>query len=353
MSTLDTYRRNVAHKMDELAKLQKNKATENSKLANISSKINTATRSLQQTKNLSSAASKQREISRYQQEYSNVEKKVAEWDLKIARKQKELSDEQRKVSKEEEKQQKKRDDELQRQSRNLGYEMSRINSTISRHDALHRDTQLRLESLQKLPEKIVVLFLAANPQDQQQLRLDEEARSITEMITKAKHRDAVKFETRWAIRAGDVLQAINEVNPTIIHFSGHGTDYDEIVFQNPDGSTKLVSKEAIVQAMKTSSDSIRLVFFNTCYSRNQAEAVTKHIEAAIGMNTSIGDEAARIFASQFYSSIGFGNSIRKSFDQARALVMMEGIEEENTPELFVQDGLDPDEIIIVQPAQYI
>ncbi|MFD1000212.1 CHAT domain-containing protein [Ohtaekwangia kribbensis] len=350
MSTLDTYRRNVAHKMDELAKFQKNKATENSKLASISSKINTASRALQQTRNASSAASKQREISRYQQEYSTVEKRVADWDLKIARKQKELSDEQRKVAREEEKEQKKRNDELQRQSRSLDYEMNRISSTISRHEALHRDTQLRLEKLQQLPEKIVVLFLAANPQDQPQLRLDEEARSITEMIQKAKHRDAVKFETRWAIRSADVLQAINEVNPTVVHFSGHGTDDDQIVFQNPDGSAKLVSKEAIVQAMRTSSDNIRLVFFNTCYSRNQAEAVTKHIETAIGMNTSIGDEAARVFASQFYSSIGFGNSIQKSFDQAKALVMMEGIEEENTPELFVQDGLDPNDIIIVRPV---
>lgn len=44
---------------------------------------------------------------------------------------------------------------------------------------------------------------------------------------------------------------------------------------------------------------------------------------SIGMNTSIGDDAARVFAAQFYSSIGFGLSIQKAFDQAKAALMLE------------------------------
>jgi len=110
-----------------------------------------------------------------------------------------------------------------------------------------------------------------------------------------------------------VLQAINEINLTIIHFSGHGSNSDEIVFQNHDGTTKLVSKEAIVQTMMISSDCIKLVFFNTCFSYGQSQAVVKHVDAAIGMKASIGDVAAKIFASQFYSSIGFALSVLKAF----------------------------------------
>jgi hypothetical protein len=67
------------------------------------------------------------------------------------------------------------------------------------------------------------------------------------------------------------------------------------------------------------------------------------------MNTAIGDHAARVFSSQFYSSIGFGLSLQKSFDQAKALLMMEGIAEENTPELFVRSGLAADQLFIVRP----
>jgi hypothetical protein len=172
-----------------------------------------------------------------------------------------------------------------------------------------------------------------------------------ENISKAKHRDSVKLETRWAVRTSDIFQAINEVDPTIIHFSGHGSEADDIVFQNPDGSAKLVSKEAITMVIASSSDKIRLVFFNTCFSFRQAEIVSKHVDAAIGMNTSIGDDAAYVFASQFYSAIGFEFSLGKAFDQAKAQLMLEGKEEENTPELFTKDGLSADEIFLVKPAE--
>jgi hypothetical protein len=169
------------------------------------------------------------------------------------------------------------------------------------------------------------------------------------MITKSKHRDSIKFETCWAVQPKDVLQAINEHNPSIVHFSGHGSDTDEIIFQTNGGQAKFVSKEAIVQTMMASSEEIRLVFFNTCYSKNQAEAVIEHVEATIGMNTSIGDVAALTFSSQFYSAIGFGLSIKKAFEQAKALLMLEGIPEQDTPELFIHEGLEAKDIVIVKP----
>jgi hypothetical protein len=97
------------------------------------------------------------------------------------------------------------------------------------------------------------------------------------------------------------------------------------------------------------AEHIRLVFFNTCYSHEQAKGVVQHIEAAIGMNTSISDDAAIIFAAQFYSALGFGLSVETAFQQAKSALMLEGIAEENTPELFVQDGLNANDIIIVKP----
>ena len=103
--------------------------------------------------------------------------------------------------------------------------------------------------------------------------------------------------------------------------------------------------------MMASSDGIRMVFFNTCYSRNQAESVSEYVEATIGMNTSIGDEAARIFSSQFYSAIGFGLSVKKAFEQAKALLMLEDINEEETPELFIKQGLSSEDIVIVKPKK--
>ncbi len=349
MSLLDMYRRNAARKRSEIAQLQSDRAKETAKIADLSGKTHKASEAINRTKTASIIQSKRREIERCQKDAASAEKRAAGIDAKIAQKHRELDAEEKKVAREEESAFKKRQQEAEKQAREHQRNMTQIKGTLNRHDQIHSETRAVLEKLQQLPEKITVTFFAANPVDQQQLRLDEEARAIAEMIRKSKHRDAVRFESCWAVRPMDVLQSLNEHAPAIVHFSGHGSDQDEIVFQDAGGAAKLVSKEAIVQTMMASSEGIRLVFFNTCYSRNQAEAVVEHVEAAIGMNTSIGDKAARIFASQFYSSIGFGLSVRKAFEQAKALLMLEGIPEQDTPELFIHAGLDPDMLVIVKP----
>lgn len=69
-------------------------------------------------------------------------------------------------------------------------------------------------------------------------------------------------------------------------------------------------------AMSTASDTIKLVVFNACFSESQVRSIVEHIEAAIGMSELIRDDTAYTFASQLYSSIGFGRSLRVSFNQA-------------------------------------
>ena len=146
-----------------------------------------------------------------------------------------------------------------------------------------KEKQIRLErqigtsplviDLAKLPNEITVLFFAANPQNLTQLRLDEEIREITNKIRLSEYRDSVKLISKWAVRPIDLMQALNEHKPHIVHFSGHGSDNDEIVFMGDDRNHKLVSKRAIIELMRTMTDNIRLVLFNTCYSGNQAETM--------------------------------------------------------------------------------
>src|SRR5690606_29035707 len=158
------------------------------------------------------------EIEREEKRLADINKKLADYDKKISKKEKEIFELEKKLHREIEREQKKRDvAEKKRLAQSENY-MEEVNR--------------RLEELAKLPEKITVLFMASNPLNAQQLRLDEEAREIQEMIRKSDHRDSVLFKTRWATRALDVIQAIKEENPTVIHFSGHGSDEDEIVFQD-------------------------------------------------------------------------------------------------------------------------
>lgn len=349
MSLIDSYRRTIVRKTEELGKLKRNRADELGKVQKHKKKIMSAKEAIKRTKSVSTVKSKNNEIKREEMRLISVDKKVAEFDRKIAKVEGEIRGEEKKLNRELEREQKKRDTAEKKRISESEKHVREVSVMLDKHDEMHQETNRSIEELRKLPEKITVLFMASNPLDASQLRLDEEARSIHEMIRKSQYRDSVSFETRWAIRAFDVMQAINEETPAIIHFSGHGSQDDEIVFQDNQGKAKPVSKEAIVQTMMSTSDDIKLVFFNTCFSHGQARAIVQHVDAAIGMTNTIGDVAARVFAAQFYSAIGFGHSVRKAFEQGKSALMLEGIAEQDTPELYVRDGLDPNEIIIVKP----
>lgn len=342
MSQLDTYRNALVRRRGELAKLNQDLAKEQAKISPLQQKIISANNAIKRTKSQSTLKSKLSEIERANKSIAGTQKKCGNIQKKIAQKEKEITTADKNYRAEEAKINKKQSLEAVRQT-------EAMEQTIRQHGYTQAQMQAEIERLKTVPEKITVLFMAANPTDTPQLRLDEEARSIQEKIRLSEYRDSVHFESRWATRSSDILQAINETNPTVVHFSGHGTQTGELALLNPDGSTKIVTKEAIAMAMATASDTIRLVVFNACFSELQAVSVVEHIEAAIGMSDSIRDDTACTFAAQLYSSIGFGRSLQTSFNQAIAELLLEGIPGENIPQIYARDDVDLNDVILVRP----
>lgn len=343
MGFIDSYRRSVAQKQKEIADLSQAKAREQTKLADLNKRIASASEAARRTSSASTLKSKMNDIERYQKEAANVSKRVADVEEKIARKYKELHAAQERLSREEGR-------ELDKQQKAHAQAMRTLSSGMNTLAREQVRTRYEIERLKALPPQITVLFLAANPLTQAQLRLDEEARAIREQLRLADFRDSIKFESRWAVRPSDILLAINECTPTIIHFSGHGAPSGELVLQDANGREKLVSIAAIAQTLKTASEDIRFLFVNSCFSRPQAESAVSFIEGAIGMMDSIGDDAARVFAAQFYSAIGFGKSVAVAFEQAKAALLLEDIRGEETPELFLQEGVVAEDFILVEPS---
>lgn len=350
MSIAESYRRKIESISRDLSGLFSDRAREQGRIGDLHKKIADANQAKVRAFSSSAAQSKQREIDRHEADLLSTNRKLADIDTKIARRQKERADYEEKLAREEHRESQRREREAVEQRREHEHRMSNVVSSVAHHETLRVQMEKRLLRLEQLPDTVTVVFFASNPLDQNELRLDEEVRAIKEMIRKSKHRDSIELKSEWAVRPRDVLQALNEYDPTIVHFSGHGSRKDQILFQDAQGNSRPVSLEAIVQTMVASSGRIRLVFFNTCYSEEQARSVVEHVEAAIGMSDSIGDDAARVFASQFYSSLGFGHSAKRAFDQAKALLMLEGVGEEDVPKLFTKAGLDPDTVILVRPA---
>jgi len=191
-----------------------------------------------------------------------------------------------------------------------------------------------------MADKVKILFLAANPKDSSKLRLDEEIREIHSKIRAAEFRDSFDLVSRWAVRPLDLLQAFNEVQPDIVHFSGHGSRQAELILEDDAGNAALVSEVALTALFKNVNDNIRLVLLNACHSEDQAQAISRQIECTVGMSVAIGDEAAIVFASTFYGALAFGRSVGQAFEQGRTALMLQGIPEENTPVLLSRPETD-------------
>ncbi len=363
--SVEQYQRQVAQRERTIADLQRQKGRAYEKVATARKKSNDATSAARRTTNLSTVNAKLREAQRYDDDETRALKEVSNIEQKISMETTRLNHENQRLQqareadlrKQEQQQkkhlaeQKKLQTEQERSQKNHERNMRNMTADLARHERLHMATASELERLTALPQKIVVAFFASDPGSNSttRLALDEEARAIGEKIRSSQHRDAVQLHTRWAVRPMDILQAINELSPTIVHFSGHGSDQDQLVLQDDRGQPKFISKQAIVQTISLASDSVRLVVFNTCFSYNQAHEAVKHVDAAIGMNTAIGDEAARIFSSQLYSAIGFGLSVVAAFNQAKAALSMELPHEQETPNLYIKDGIHDTDLVLVKP----
>jgi hypothetical protein len=67
------------------------------------------------------------------------------------------------------------------------------------------------------------------------------------------------------------------------------------------------------------------------------------------METSIDDDDAKAFAGAFYNSLGYANSVGVAFQQATAQVMSTKGRLSGRPQLYVKDGIQADEMVIVAP----
>jgi hypothetical protein len=147
-----------------------------------------------------------------------------------------------------------------------------------------------------------------------------------------------------------LLQALLEVKPHVVHFSGHGSPSAKLILLDDRGKPKPVSQKALVHLFRTLKDNVRVVVLNACSSRPQAKAIAATIDCCtVGMNRPIGDKAAIVFAASFYRAIGFGCSIKEAFEQGKTALLLEGIPEDQTPELLTRPGVDAAGFRLIAP----
>lgn len=178
-------------------------------------------------------------------------------------------------------------------------------------------------------DKLTILFLAANPEKTDRVKLDEEAHAIDDVLRRAEFR-IFDLRTHWALRYGDLPELLLRYNPHIVHFSGHGSTLGDIALQDNSGKMHLVPPDALAALFRTLKDNIRCVVLNACYSQIQAEGIAKSIDFVVGMNREIKDTAAINFAAGFYRGLGYGRTIKTAFDLGCIEIGLAGIVQTST-----------------------
>lgn len=191
-----------------------------------------------------------------------------------------------------------------------------------------------------MSNKIKILYLAANPIDTGHLRLQEEARDLQERIRLGPHRDAFEVIHCLAARPKDLLRGLQEVQPHIMHFSGHGNYDKEIVLLDDQGKSRPIMPQDLAGLVGLFKTNLKVALMSSCYGRRQAEALHQVLDFTIGMNQPISDEGAVSFSAAFYQVLASGGSIRQAFESARLLTSMEGRPVFGVSDLLVRDSAD-------------
>lgn len=172
--------------------------------------------------------------------------------------------------------------------------------------------------------KVKVLFVCANPDRTDRLRLDREARALREAIDLSDHRDDIELIVREAATVHDLRRALLKETPSIVHFSGHGTSKG-IVLENESGNPQVVSQEALAKLFKMFSPPLLCVLLNACYSSSQGELVSLGVPFTVVMDGPVFDKACIEFSRGFYDAIGALAGIERAYQLATIGVELAGL----------------------------
>ena len=159
-----------------------------------------------------------------------------------------------------------------------------------------------------------------------------------------KQDDKFSLDNFMFTRKRDFMDTIQDFQPHILHFAGHGKATDETTkalsqaigvnnWQDEGGlifhdknyqEVQLVNAEDLEgffeYFIQDQEIPIEIVLLNACYSAKQAAAIAKHVKYVIGIRNTILDEDGIEFSYAFYGAIAKGDSPEKAYRAGKTLM---------------------------------
>lgn len=183
-------------------------------------------------------------------------------------------------------------------------------------------------------ESQTILFLSSDPLDLPHIRLGHELRAIKEKLHYALMRNYVVLHQRECVRSTDLIQAMVEVRPSIVHFAGHGNRAGALYLEDEEGKAHAVTVDAFAALLRLFKEDVKCVILNACYTTVHAIDLTQEIAYVIGMGSVLSDKAALAFSTGFYQALGAGVTIETAYRFGCAQIGLQGLPEYEAPVLY-------------------
>jgi hypothetical protein len=182
-----------------------------------------------------------------------------------------------------------------------------------------------------LPTGSKILFVTASPVDEPPIDNAREHTAIREAIL-----SKYSLVTWLAARPEDLVLAIQRERPAVVHFSGHGTGKDGLVFQQENGVSTLFTREAMdaLLAAEELMSPVQLIVLNACFTIEQAEVISERGPDSIVMKRDVLDEVAVAFSGRYYRALFDNLTPKGALPAAIAAMTAQGLPEADTPVFF-------------------
>lgn len=201
---------------------------------------------------------------------------------------------------------------------------------ISPETALVRYIPLRLPTRPlTISPPLRILVALANPYDLPPLDVAREKELIRIALAEPLAQQRVELRFIEQATLSEVNQIIRSFQPHVFHFVGHGVFAEQgagVVLENESGAAHLVDEQTF-RELFTGAKETRLVVLNACETAATSAGhplvglaprlLQRQLSAVVAMQYAIPDDAALIFAREFYQSLALGYPVDAAIAEAR------------------------------------
>jgi hypothetical protein len=195
-------------------------------------------------------------------------------------------------------------------------------------------------SPEEVIDQIRMVVITANAKDDFPLRLTDEVNVIIKAVQVSNPQCKLRFaepHTRLSAQLMDLMEALVEAQPHIIHFAGHGSEEGHLRLMGVDGSAEELRPSELIDFLKTmrQRSPLKGIVFNLCHSENLLEQAAAHFDFVIGWQGELPDNKGIKFAEFLYRALAlnackFGEmDFVSAFSMAKSMlnIKIQGTEE--------------------------